>query len=374
MNKNLILIIDFGQTHVKFFVLNKKIKIVHIKIFKNNFILKKKIYDLLTLQNFVIDTINNIIKKFNVNKISYVTHGSSLFYVDSKGKIKSGYTYNAKIINTNLNLLFSKIIPSFDISYTHLYGCFNNLGKNFFFLKDKIINFLTFPSFLGFILTKKNIIDYTYLGCHSFLWNFKKKKINFFFKNKIIKKSIIVKKPGTKIGNLRINNFSKNHISVFNGMHDTSAAFFFHNNFFKNGLFISSGTTCVIGSYLNNKFIKIIPKYYYFLQPYELESVIVARKFKNKYYQKKTFNADDLYLKLIREIDCFIKLNKNIHSIVIDGPFIKNKSLINKIKKNYPKLKIYIFFKQYAAALGIASIINPLKYKSFLQRYYKLHN
>ena len=176
MNKNLILIIDFGQTHVKFFVLNKKIKVVHIKIYKNNFILKKKVYDLSTLQNFVIDTINNIIKKFNVNKISYVTHGSSLFYVDSKGKIKSGYAYNAKIINTNLNLSFSKIIPSFDISFTHLYGCFNNLGKNFFFLKDKIINFLTFPSFLGFILTKKNIIDYTYLGCHSFLWNFKKKK------------------------------------------------------------------------------------------------------------------------------------------------------------------------------------------------------
>ena len=66
--------------------------------------------------------------------------------------------------------------------YTHSlkFDRFHNLGKSFYYLiinnkKLKISKIFTFPALINYILTNKLYLDKSYLACHSFAWNFKKK-------------------------------------------------------------------------------------------------------------------------------------------------------------------------------------------------------
>ena len=126
------------------------------------------------------------------------------------------------------------------------------------------------PSFISWLFTKKNIIDPSYISCHSHLWNFKKKKISNLIKN-ISVKIPIIKDSGALVGN-----FKDTKSKIYNGMHDTSAAFHFHRNFFQdqNSVFLSTGTTFVFGKFLNT--INSIKKE---LRIIEKEVGILSRRF-----------------------------------------------------------------------------------------------
>lgn len=367
--KEKICIIDFGQSFIKFLIFDKNLKILFIKKYKNFFFYKKKkykYYDVVSIQQFFLKTINKLEVKYKFQSISCISHGSTFFYLDKKQKIKSSYLYNSTNKSKYLDKQFNKIKPNFKICFTHLYKNFHNLGKGLFYFRNKISNFFTLPSFINWIFCNKNILDYTYFGCHTFLWNFKKKKVNFFFKNKFTKEKNNIKKPGILISRSSHNLQSKN-IKIYNGMHDTSSSFNFHNKFFKNTLMISSGTTYVFGYMKNFNFLKQITKKFYLLLPINLNKIIIARNFsiksflsnKNNYNQKKLFN------KILYEINHFIKMNLSIKAIVIDGPIVKEVNFLKKLKEKYTNIQIFIFTKEYAPALGIASTSLKMRIDNF---------
>ena len=115
-------------------------------------------------------------------------------------------------------------------------------------------------------------------------------------------------------------------------MHDTSAAFHFHKNFFndQNTIFLSTGTTFVFGKFLKTvKKLKESSNFYYLL-PANLKGVILSRRFHggllfNDLQNKKTkFTNRLLALNTIKELNTYTKyISSNNVKLIIDGPFAK---------------------------------------------------
>ncbi len=183
MKKKIICVIDFGQSHLKFNLITQNYRVTRTLIYKNNFVFSYNnsfFYDHLKITKKIKFHINKISKNYDIIAISCVGHGSACFYIDKDNTIKDGFHFSSNIKNNELKE-FNKISLKFSETFTPNYKKLHNLGKNFFLINRKNINykFMTLTSFIGWIFSKKNIIDPSYISCHTYLWNFKKKK---FFK------------------------------------------------------------------------------------------------------------------------------------------------------------------------------------------------
>ena len=79
--KNPNLVIDIGQTFIKFVIINNKYQVVDHIVLNNNLLIRKKIfnYDIKKLKNILIVNIKKIINKYKIKKIITITHGSASF-------------------------------------------------------------------------------------------------------------------------------------------------------------------------------------------------------------------------------------------------------------------------------------------------------
>ena len=58
-------------------------------------------------------------------------------------------------------------------------------------------------------------------------------------------------------------------------------------------------------------------------------------------------------------------MNLSIKAIVIDGPIVKEVNFLKKLKEKYTNIQIFIFTKEYAPALGIASTSLKMRIDNF---------
>ena len=185
MKKKVTCIIDFGQSHLKFILLTENLTVTRTLVFKNSFKYSKKkrlYYDSKKIDKFLKIQISKINNHYEIHKLSFIAHGSACFYLDKKNLINDGYHFSS---NFNQNLFFRKYKPKFSETFTPDLNKLHNLGKNFFLIKNKNedFKFMTLPSYLGWSFSGNNFIDTSYLGCHTYLWNFKKKEFSSLIKN-----------------------------------------------------------------------------------------------------------------------------------------------------------------------------------------------
>ena len=90
--KNPNLVIDIGQTFIKFVVIDNNYKIVDNIIINNNLLIRKKIlnYNINKLKNIIILNTKKILKKHKIKKIIPITHGSASFFLNEDKKYLSG--------------------------------------------------------------------------------------------------------------------------------------------------------------------------------------------------------------------------------------------------------------------------------------------
>ena len=94
--------------------------------------------------------------------------------------------------------------------------------------------------------------EITYLGCHSDLWSFKKKKFStFVLKNKLEKKIPKIYKSWKNLGKVKKEVLIKtnlyNNCNVYCGGHDSSFSYYLYEKKFKKSFtLISTGTWIVI--------------------------------------------------------------------------------------------------------------------------------
>ena len=379
MKKKISCVIDFGQSYLKFNLITEKYDVTRTLIQKNNFKISLNgscFYNSLKIEKIIKFYITKISKTYNITSIVPISHGSACFFLNKDNKIKNGFHFSSTFSNKKILKLYNKSLPKFNETFTPNYKQFHNLGKNIFItnLKNENLELMTMPSFISWLFTKKNIIDPSYISCHSYLWNFKKKKISNLIKN------LSINIPKIKDGGTLIGNYKKTQSKIHNGMHDTSAAFHFHRNFFKdqNSIFLSTGTTFVFGKFL--KTIKNIKKNsdFYYLLPTSQIGGILSRRFHggvmfNQWQKKKVKSINKLLaLYTIKELNKYSKYQTAVNlNLIIDGPFTKNKEFLFCLKQYKKNISIYYAMNKNSPSLGIAHLCNKKKIKLSLTDYYR---
>jgi len=265
------LIIDIGKSNVKFFIFKKNDGIIlKKKVFDNNFIFKKKNYlelDHKKLLNLIKKNIKSYISSYDLKSILPITHGSVAFLLDKNYKVLKSISDESKL-NTKFNQKFEDRIKKLKNSYSPSLDYCHNLSKSLYYLKEnfsKIYNkkkfLLLYPNFISYKLSNKLSTDLSYLTNHSFLWDFKKQKINSFAKFLMLDKSLPkLKKKNYQLGNISPEYSSINKVNIFPGKHDSSCCYYFHKKKFKkNFALLSTGTWMIIyneNAKLNKKKIK----------------------------------------------------------------------------------------------------------------------
>ena len=177
--KNPNLVIDVGQTFIKFVVISNNYKIIDHIIVNNNLLVKRKFlsYNISKLKNILFLNIKKILKKHHIKKIIPITHGSASFYINNDNKFFSGPHF-LQTTNRSFDQNFFKKVKKKDYTHSLKFDRFHNLGKSFYYLiinnkKLKISKIFNFSSLINYILTNKLYLDKSYLACHSFAWTFK---------------------------------------------------------------------------------------------------------------------------------------------------------------------------------------------------------
>ena len=420
------LVFDIGKTHIKSILFNYSGRII-VEYKKNQEFSKKfkKLYiiEVDKILEIVTDLIKVISKKFLINKIIFTTHASTC------------------ILNINENKnLFLPIIDYeniFDKKFEKIYLKYHKcdfpetltpnlsggllIAKSIFYyiynLKEKfnlVQSIIFYPQYFAWRLTGVKSSEITYLGCHSDLWSFKKKKFStFVLKNRLEKKIPKIYKSWKKIGKVKKEILIKtnlyNNCNVYCGGHDSSFSYYLYEKKFKKSFtLISTGTWIVIfnkemnSNFLNEKkniFAKLnvygkkIPVVR-FMGGREYSNIIKKRTnaintkkgighfIKNKIFvipsfaegnpindmkgkitnQKfiKTFaeynNLASLYIALITDY-CLNEINSN-NSIIIDGGFTKNKLFLRYLSALRYKQKIYLNKDSNGTAIGAFLLCN----------------
>ena len=379
MKKKVTCIIDFGQSHLKFILITGKFTVARTIVYKNNFKYfdkKNFFYDGSKIEKIIKSKLNILSQNFKITSIAPISHGSGCFFKNDVNKIFNGFHFSSNFKSTKLISQYNKLLPSFYETYTPKYKNFHNLSKNLFLINNQNTNleFMTIPSYITWLLTKKNIIDPSYLSCHSFLWNFKKKNMSRFLKN------ISIKLPKIKNSGSFID-YDNNKIKIYNGMHDTSAAFCFHKIFFNepNTIFLSTGTTFIFGKYLDKiQNIDENSKFYYLLAT-NFKGAFLSRRFQGGviYDKHKKINnkpVDNyLALKTIKELHTYKKFipNKDI-KLIVDGYFSQKKKFILKIKEYNKNISIYCAKNKNTPSLGMTSLLTNKKNKLLIKNFYDI--
>lgn len=417
--KNPNLVIDIGQTFIKFVVIEKYKVIDHI-ILKNNLLVKKGIliYNISKLKKIIFTNIKKISKKYKIKKIIPITHGSASFYINKDKEFFSGPHFLQRT-GKSFDKEFFNIIKKKDYTHSIKLNCYHNLGKSFYYLiknrkRLNILKIFTFPCLINFILTGKLYLDKSYLGCHSFSWNFKKNKfVSFFDNNKNFFPKII--KSGKKIGFIKKDLNINRKIDIFNGIHDTSGSYLAFNQNIKsrNSLIINTGTYFVISK--RTKFINTLKNNFYLNYGADnnlylckrMNAGVIFQKYNPKMFfteKKFTITEIDIFLskqnhkknkklriiKMKSQINDFLKLNlfiakkisneisnfkygnSEIKKVFIDGTFVKNKVFIY-ILSNFIKCDIYLNNNSFINCIGASTFLNNqilnLKYEKFDNTY-----
>jgi L-fuculokinase len=196
-------------------------------------------------------------KEFVVSAVNFTAFGASFVHIGKNGKpVTPLYDYLKPIPKEIVKNFYSEIREKYGQNSKEFtkstcspkLGMLNS-GLQLYWLKkskhqlwDQIEYSLHLPQYLSYIITGKRFSDYTSIGCHTALWNFKK-----FQYASWVKKDIAAKlAPITSERFVIINEKKDRLIKVGFGLHDSSAALIpylhpSHNSF----ILISTGTWSV---------------------------------------------------------------------------------------------------------------------------------
>ena len=431
MIKNCILVFDIGKTNQKYYLFDANYSLIR----QGNKKTQKTIDDdgdtcddiekmTSWIKKVFYEYLNS--NKYKITKVNFSAFGATFVHLDSSFKIiKPVYDYNKKIDEEIISLFYSKYGPERKFSLSTGSKNLNmlNSGKQIFWLKRKKPNFykrikysLHLPQYLSFLFTEELTSEYTSIGCHTDLWDYKNKKYHCWVKGESIYKLF---PPIVKTNKTITKTINSNKIIFGVGIHDSSSALqYYLTNESDPFILISTGTWCInfnpfakdnifdIGQINNGAtaYMKIdsspvktsriflgaeheikLKQLTDFFQienfdigkiNFDKKTYIAIKKIRNNYrwtylsnencpdYEVFNFRTfDEAYHRLILELFLVLKksisviFEEHIKKIYVDGGFSKNKIFIEILKINYPNHKIIINTKSNASSLGAAMLI-----------------
>ncbi len=429
---NNTLVFDIGKTHIKSILFNFDGKII-LEYNNNQKFIKKfnkiKIIEIDKIFQLIIKKIKIISKKFKINKIIFTAHASTFVLNLNDNKniylpvIDYENTFDKKFEKNYLKYQKCKFsetltpnLPRGLVISKAIFYNINKMKKKFY----KIQNIIFYPQYFAWKLTGVKASEITYLGCHSDLWSFKKKKFStFVYKNNLEKKIPKIYKSWKKLGFPKKEILNKTNLndncSIYCGGHDSSLAHYLYEKKYKKSFtLISTGTWIVIfNKSMNSKFFdekkKIFAKLSVsgkklpvlrFMGGREYSNIVKKHKnkikskstienfLKNKIFVVPSFGEDNpfnnlkgkiinqkkinsfeeysnlasLYVALIT--DYCLEQIKSKNSIIIDGGFIKNTLFLKYLSALRYKQNIFLNKDSHGTAVGAFLLCNKKsKYK-----------
>ncbi len=447
--KKVTAIFDIGKTNKKF--------VLYDQNYNEVYAIKKQFpedvdedgfpcEDLPKLLNWIKSTLKSVLKKkkYKVTAVNFSTYGASFVYIDKNGRLLTPlYNYLKPYPKKLLKKFHNKYGSEMKIAKEtgSPSSCMLNSGMQLYWLKKtqpkiykKVKYALHFPQYLSYFLTRTPISEYTSIGCHTSLWNFKENKYHRWVTSENIT-NILPPIVPTEIS-IKTKVYGES-LKVGVGIHDSSAALlpYLLSSQRAFGL-ISTGTWSVSlnpfsNQYLSKKDIAAdrlnymtvdgnpvravrlflgkeyeiqtdrLLKYYkkekasdtkvkfskaIFKKQknnknrYKLEVIKTKRQQPKKTKLKNFNNFEEAYHQLIKElVDLQVKAIQSAMGdvkyteIFIDGGFVNNKVFLKMLAKNLKPVKLYTTKKPIGSALGAALIMNAGNIKStFIKKQFGL--
>ncbi len=261
---DVIAIFDIGKTNKKVLLFNQELKVVFQE---EQFFEEIKdddgfpCDDVEKIEKWMFDSIHNfnIENEFNIKAVNFATYGASQLYIDVNGKrLTPVYNY--------LKPMPPKILDDFYRNYggveefsrktaSPASGMLNS-GLQIIWLKNekpeifsKIHSILYFPQYLSYCFTGKIVSEYTYIGCHSSVWDFDKMNFHQWLSDYQIKLPDPV--PNDTAFTVSID---QKNIKTGVGIHDSSASLVPYLTADKHPfVLMSTGTWCVCMNSFNDE-------------------------------------------------------------------------------------------------------------------------
>ena len=253
-----IAIFDIGKTNKKFFLLDYNYEIRLEKSTTFTEIIDDDgdaCEDVDALSHWVTQTFTGILqeKKYDIKAVNFSAYGASLVYVDKDGNTV-GPLYNY-LKNYPLDLrdtFYKKYGGEENISCetaSPVLGSLNSGLQLYRLMKEKPALFkkikyaLHLPQYISYLITGKMVSDITSIGCHTLLWDFKKRSYHKWLMQEGLEKKLAPIVSSSKAVGIV---FKNKKLKAGPGLHDSSAALIPYLALFREPfVLISTGTWCI---------------------------------------------------------------------------------------------------------------------------------
>ena len=248
-------VFDIGKTNKKFFLFDEEFQELHREYIRIDEIADEDGYpteDLESLKNWMKKVFNDILEteKFDISAINFSTYGASLVHLDENNEVLTPlYNYTKDIDASVIDSFYEKYGPEEDfeqITGSPKSGMLNS-GMQIYWLKQtqpevfkKIKYSLHLPQYLSYIFTGIPISEYTSIGCHTALWDYKKRDYHRW----VYEENIHLILPPIVSTETSFNmNYNGKRIKIGVGIHDSSAALLpYVRSIKENFILVSTGT------------------------------------------------------------------------------------------------------------------------------------
>lgn len=261
---DVIAVFDIGKTNKKFLLFNENLEVVFHKEITFEEIKDDDGFacdDILRIEEWMFDTIDEIEEYYNVKALNFSTYGASLVYLDHSGKrLAPLYNYLKPLNEDVLDGFFEKYGGKNEFcrkTASPASGMLNS-GFQILWMKKakpvvfgKVKSILHFPQYLSYLFTRKITADLTSIGCHTGLWDFDIMKYHEWLNDKNIVLPVPESNDLTFKGNI-----TNKEVNVGIGIHDSSASLVPYLLFSpQKFILMSTGTWCVIMNPFNNELL-----------------------------------------------------------------------------------------------------------------------
>lgn len=180
-----IAVFDVGKTNKKLLVYDQQLQLIETVSERFAAVQQHGVSaePVVEIERWLIRNLNRFAEQYPIRVISVATHGAAFVCVDRDGEPTVpalDYTHDPgdDFHDTFFEAFGSRIELQQQTATAELKPLINP-GKAIFYLQQKFprdfartVSVLFFPGYFGFRLTGRKAADYTYPGCHTFLWDF----------------------------------------------------------------------------------------------------------------------------------------------------------------------------------------------------------
>ena len=229
-------IFDIGRTNKKFFLFDDDFREVHREYVSFPMIEDEDGFpteDIHALTTWLREVFHRILedKAYDVQAINFSSYGASFVHLDADGNVLTPlYNYEKPLPERLVKGFYTRFGP--ESEFTTNTGSNNagmlNSGMQLYWLKHtkpevfaKIKYSLHLPQFLSYVFTGIPISEYTSIGCHTALWDYRKKDYHDWVYHEELHQIL----PPIVSTETSINmNYNGRRIKIGVGIHDSSAA------------------------------------------------------------------------------------------------------------------------------------------------------